>query len=59
MDGHVQRAGVKGLMSKWKPVTGDVPQESVLGEIVFNIFTNYIDNEIKFVDYMKVSGGFA
>lgn len=61
---HVQRAGVKGSMSKWRPVTRDVPQGSVLGEIVFNILINYIDNEVrctlnKFVDNMKISVGFA
>lgn len=64
MDDCVQRAGVKGSMSKWRPVTNDVSQGSVLGEIVLNIFIDYIDNEIrctlsKFVDNMKISGGFA
>lgn len=58
VDGHVPRAGVKGSMSKWRPVTRNVPQGSVLGEIVFNILINYADNEIrctlnKFVEKMK------
>ena len=34
-------------MSKWKLVMSSVPQESVLGPMLFNIFISYIDNGLK------------
>ncbi|GCC29513.1 hypothetical protein chiPu_0007955 [Chiloscyllium punctatum] len=60
LDGRKQRVVVEGRLSVWRHVTSDMPQETVLGPLLFAIY-NDLDENIhrmlcKFADDTKIGG---